>query len=60
MSAIMSQNRRKMAKIMHNVGKKFDWVGFLVLLQIACRGVLGQNSSKSWNPVISRDTKYSN
>ena len=27
MSAIMSQNGRKMAKIMHNAAKKFDWVG---------------------------------
>ena len=25
MSAIMSQNGRKMAKIMHNAVKKFDW-----------------------------------
>ena len=25
MSAIMSQNGRKMAKIMHNAAKKFDW-----------------------------------
>ena len=26
MSAIMSQNGRKFAKIMHNAAKKFDWV----------------------------------
>ena len=26
MSAMMSQNGQKMAKIMHNAAKKFDWV----------------------------------
>ena len=26
-SAIMSQNGRNMAKILHNAAKKFDWVG---------------------------------
>ena len=27
MSAIMSQNGRKMAKMLHSASKKFDWVG---------------------------------
>ena len=26
MAAIMSQNGRKIAKMLHNVAKKFDWV----------------------------------
>ena len=33
MSAIMSQNGRKMAKIMHSAAKKFDWNKDLTILR---------------------------
>ena len=34
MSAIMSQNGRKMAKMLHSAAKKFDWVVTLVYFRV--------------------------
>ena len=36
MSAIMSQKGRKMAKMLHNAAKKFDWVATNYALTVEC------------------------
>ena len=47
----MSRNRRKMAKIVHNAAKKFDWVmGWCNLMEIP----------QFYLPIRSTDIQYSN
>ena len=44
MSAIMSQNERKVVKIIHNAAKKFDWICELITQGNACfQSLLDEN-----------------
>ena len=45
MSAIMSQNGRKMAKMLHNAAKKFDWAGLYRLRIRALKKISVSNNN---------------